>query len=377
MVYDFIIVGSGSVGAAAGFYATRAGQKVLMVDSAHPPHQQGSHHGDTRLIRHAYGKGTQYVPLLLRAQALWDELERLSGRRIMHRSGVISLGPEHSTFINEIKASSDAYHLDVKWFTATEVQQNWPQFVLPDNYVAAWEPQAGFLRTEMAIQSLVELAKQAGCAQLFNCPVESIENDNGLQKINTPEGAFLGKKLLLSCGTWAKYLQPELPITPVRKVFAWHQADGRYSENNQFPAFTARMPDGSQYYGFPADNNALKLGRHDGGQLIDQPEQRKPFGSVPTDGTETFDFLRRVLPGIGGCLHGEACTYDMSPDHHFIIDQLPGDPNRMIISGLSGHGFKFASVLGEIAAQFAQNIPLSFDLSSFSLSRFKSVSATP
>ena len=76
MKYDLIIIGSGSVGAAAGYYATRAGLNVLMTDAHMPPHQHGSHHGDTRLIRHAYGEGEKYVPLVLRAQMLWDELSR-------------------------------------------------------------------------------------------------------------------------------------------------------------------------------------------------------------------------------------------------------------------------------------------------------------
>lgn len=102
-----------------------------------------------------------------------------------------------------------------------------------------------------------------------------------------------------------------------------------------------------------------------------QPEDRKPFGSLAVDGSETFRFLRQFLPGVGVCLHGEACSYDVSPDEDFIIDTAPGDPDRLVITGLSGHGFKFASVLGELACQFAQNQPFSFDLTPFRLSRFQ------
>ncbi len=176
--------------------------------------------------------------------------------------------------------------------------------------------------------------------------------------------------MLVSAGTWVKRLIPTLPVTPVRKVFAWHQADGRFSEDNHFPAFTVETPDGSQYYGFPAINNELKVGRHDGGQPMDAPEQRTAFGSHDTDGSEVFRFLRRFLPGVGVCLNGEACSYDLSPDEDFIIDTLPGHPDMLIISGLSGHGFKFASVLGEIAAGFAAGHAAPFDLAPFSLARF-------
>ncbi|RWR01943.1 N-methyltryptophan oxidase [[Pantoea] beijingensis] len=370
MIYDLIVVGSGSVGAAAGFYATQAGLKVLMIDRAHPPHQQGSHHGETRLIRHAYGEGSRYVPLVLRAQQLWDELEQLSGERIMQRSGVLNLAPLDSPFIHNVIDSASQFNLNIEVLKPAEVCQRWPEFKVPDGYLAVFEPRSGYLKSEVAIRSWIQLAEKAGCAQLFNCAVDAIDREGELNRVQTAEGPFYGRKLLLSAGTWIKTLLPELPVTPVRKVFSWYQADGRYSENNKFPAFTAEMSDGTHYYGFPADNNALKVGKHDGGQHIDTPEQRKPFGAYAEDGSEVFNFMRHFLPGVGVCLRGSACSYDNSPDEDFIIDTLPDRPDTLLISGLSGHGFKFASVLGEIAAQFAAGKSSKFDLSPFSLSRF-------
>lgn len=370
MVYDLIIVGSGSVGAAAGFYATQAGLSVLMIDSAHPPHQQGTHHGETRLIRYAYGEGERYVPLVLRAQSLWDALEQQSGERIMHRSGILNLAPAHSPFIENVIHSAKTWQLDVQLLQADEVRQRWPQFTVPDGYIGVFEPKSGYLKCEEAVRSWIKLAEQAGCAQLFNCPVSDIGRDGELQQVTTLDGIYRARKLLVSAGTWVSELIADLPVTPVRKVFAWYQADGRYSENNHFPGFTVETPDGSHFYGFPADNNALKVGRHDGGQVMQTPQDRKPFGAVASDGSEAFRFLRQFLPGVGVCLHGEACSYDNTPDEDFIIDTLPDESNRLIITGLSGHGFKFASVLGELASEFAQDKPFSFDLTPFSLRRF-------
>jgi N-methyl-L-tryptophan oxidase len=369
MDYDLIIVGSGSVGAAAGCYATHSGLKVLMIDAAHPPHQQGSHHGNTRLMRHAYGEGEKYVPLVLRAQKLWDALEHISGEKIFHRTGVINLGPESSEFIANVESSAEKYSLKVEKLSASDVMERWPNIAVPDGYVGLLEQDSGVLRSEVAVATYIRQAKQGGCAQLFNCPVTGIRHTEDGAVVETAEGEYTGKKLLVSAGTWVTKLLPELPVTPVRKIFAWHQADGRYSEENHFPAFTGEMPDGSQYYGFPAEDNELKIGRHNGGQVISEPEQRRPFGSIASDGSEVFSFLRKFLPGVGGCLHGAACTYDNSPDEDFIIDTLPGHDNTLIITGLSGHGFKFASVLGEIACQFAQDKTPDFDLSPFALSR--------
>lgn len=371
MVYDLIIVGSGSVGAAAGFYATEAGLEVLMIDAAFPPHQAGSHHGDSRIIRHAYGEGEKYVPLLLRSQALWEALAERSETALFRRSGVINLAPGNSTFIRNAIASVKRFDLPCDIMNHAAITERWPVFSLPEDYIGVFEPQAGYLKPELAIANYVRLAEQAGCAQLFNCAVTAIHPGHAVSEVVTQEGSrYQGRKLLISAGTWVKQLLPSLPITPVRKVFSWHQADGRFSQENHFPAFTLETPDADHYYGFPAEQNALKVGKHTGGQPIDTPAQRTPFGSYQDDGSEVFGFLRRFLPGVGVCLTGQACSYDLSPDEDFIIDTLPENDQVMVISGLSGHGFKFASVLGEIAAGFAAGQPDSFDLSPFSLARF-------
>lgn len=370
MQYDLIIIGSGSVGAAAGYYARRAGLNVLMTDAHKPPHQEGSHHGSTRLIRHAYGEGERYVPLVLRAQQLWDEFAQSSGEAVFEKTGVINLGPASSDFLNNVAHSARQFELNVEELDAEAVMKRWPEIRIPQDYRAIFEPASGVLRSELAVETWIRLAREAGCAQQFNCPVTAIHHHTDGVTIDTADGSYSGKKLLISAGTWVTKLLPELPIQPVRKVFAWFQADGRYSAKNNFPAFTGELPNGDQYYGFPAEDNELKIGKHNGGQLISEPEERKPFGAVASDGSESFNFLRNVLPGIGGCLHGASCTYDNTVDEDFIIDTLPGHDNTLLITGLSGHGFKFAPVLGEIATQFAQGETTEFDLAPFSLARF-------
>ncbi|XP_055304444.1 N-methyl-L-tryptophan oxidase-like [Sitodiplosis mosellana] len=368
MIYDLIVVGSGSVGSAAGYYAAKAGLKVLMIDNGHPPHDQGSHHGETRLMRHAYGQGEIYVPMVLRAQQLWDELEEQVGERIMHRCGVINIGPNDSEYIRNANESASRYQIPVEMLTAEAVMKRWPQIKVPHGFVGVFEPNAGYLKSEVAIGHFIRLAKEAGCTQLFNCPTTGVTRDGDVQKVETANGVYFGRKLVFSAGTWLTKLLPKLPVQPVRKVFGWYQADDSYNENNKFPGFVFVIKDNeSEFYGFPANNNALKVGKHSGGQPINSPEERTPFGAFPEDNGELLDFLHSVFPGTRECIYGKSCTYDMSPDKHFIIHT---QPDQLIISGLSGHAFKFASVLGEIAAAFAQNKSSPFDLSPFSLSRF-------
>ncbi|HEY3590458.1 MAG TPA: FAD-dependent oxidoreductase, partial [Buttiauxella sp.] len=162
MHYDLIIVGSGSVGAAAGCYATHSGLNVLMIDSCHPPHQQGSHHGDTRLMRHAYGEGEKYVPLVLRAQKLWDALQEISGEKVFHRTGVINLGPADSAFISTVQSSAQTWSLPLETLTADDVMTRWPQLTVPENYLGLFEPDSGVLRSELAVATYIRLANQGG-----------------------------------------------------------------------------------------------------------------------------------------------------------------------------------------------------------------------
>lgn len=370
MIFDFIVVGSGSVGSAAGWYATKAGLRVLMIDNGYPPHDQGSHHGDTRLIRHAYGQGKLYVPMVLRAQQLWYELEKQCHERVMHRCGMINIGPKDHPFMVQVLESARHFELPIDILTPEETMKRWPQITVPDGYIAIYEQNSGYLKSEVAVQNYIRLAKEAGCAQLFNTSVNGIARDGNVQKVSTANGNFLGRKVLISAGTWVTKLLPDLAISPTRNVFSWHKSDDRYNENNNFPGFVIRSKDGSEYYGFPAKNNVIKLGKS-GGQPITSPEQRKPFGEVANDNIDISESIREFLPGVGSCLYGKSCTLANTPDGDFIIDTQPGEPNRLIIGGLSGHGFKFASVLGEIASAFAQEQTSPFDLESFSLSRFR------
>ncbi len=203
----------GSVGAAAGYYATRAGLNVLMTDAHMPPHQHGSHHGDTRLIRHAYGEGEKYVPLVLRAQTLWDELSRHNeDDPIFVRSGVINLGPADSAFLANVAHSAEQWQLNVEKLDAQGIMARWPEIRVPDNYIGLFETDSGFLRSELAIKTWIQLAKEAGCAQLFNCPVTAIRHDDDGVTIETADGEYQAKKAIVCAGTWVKDLLPELPV---------------------------------------------------------------------------------------------------------------------------------------------------------------------
>ena len=241
------------------------------------PSFRGKPSCDTRLIRHAYGEGERYVPLVLRAQALWDELAKQTEERIFERTGIINLGPARSDFLASVERSAKTFNLDVEKLDAAGIMSRWPEITVPDDYVGLFEAHSGVLHCETAIKTWIALAAKAGCAQLFNCPVEAIKHDADGVTVTTLDGEYTASRLLISAGTWVTRLLPDLPVQPVRKVFSWFQSDGRYSTQNKFPAFTGELPNGDQFYGFPSDKDALKIGKHNGGQIISSPEERKPW----------------------------------------------------------------------------------------------------
>ncbi|MEA0983627.1 FAD-dependent oxidoreductase, partial [Salmonella enterica] len=150
--------------------------------------------------------------------------------------------------------SAQQWQLNVERLDATAPMTRWPEIRVPDNYFGLFEADSGFLRSELAITTWLRPAREAGCAQLFNSQVSPIHHDDNGVTIETSEASYHASKALISAGTWFKALGPELPVQPVRKVFAWFKADGRSSTKNPFPALTVELPNGDHYYGLPAEN---------------------------------------------------------------------------------------------------------------------------
>ncbi|MCC8434346.1 N-methyl-L-tryptophan oxidase [Brevibacillus sp. M2.1A] len=373
--YDVIIVGAGSMGMAAGYYLAKQGVRTLMIDAFDPPHTMGSHHGDTRIIRHAYGEGKQYVPLALRAQQLWSELEQASGIPIFAKTGVLNAGPLNCTFLNEIRESAEQYSLPLEVLSATEVMQRWPGINLPADYYGCLEPASGVLYCENGIRAYRDLALASGATLLTNTPVTQLEPAENGFIVHTESASYHGDKVLLSAGAWNGSLLDSLglsiPLKPTRKTVAWFGADeGQYSADG-FPAFIFRLDD-SMFYGFPSfDGAGVKIGRHDGGHAIDPDKLERTFGTYLSDEGCVRSFLETYMPGAAGPLRqGKVCIYTMTPDEHFVIDRHPQHPQLVFAAGFSGHGFKFASAIGEATSQLLVEGASSLDLSMFSWKRF-------
>ncbi len=374
-VYDVIVVGAGSMGMSAGYYLARKGLRTLLIDAFDPPHREGSHHGEPRLIRHAYSGDPVYTELAVRAHRLWNEVEELTGTRLLEPSGVLNIADRTIYSFKERIAQSEALGVRTEWLDAAEIRARWPELTIPDSFEAMYEPDAGYLYSERCVEAYRKLALAQGAELLTYAIVRDLKVHSGAGGVTvyTADDKFHAGAVLLTAGAWFSTLAPfvNLPIRSVRKVVGWFETTGPGFDGGRFPGFTLGTPEGG-YYGFPNIGGAgLKIGRHDGGIPWTPGETLAPFGSRPEDEADLRRVLSAYMPGAAGRLkQGAVCKYEMSPDEDFIIDRHPEHPQVWVAGGFSGHGFKFASVIGERLADLVEKGKTDDSLRAFALDRF-------
>ncbi|MDB4865899.1 MAG: N-methyl-L-tryptophan oxidase [Cohnella sp.] len=376
--YDVIVVGAGAMGMSAGYHLAARGLKTLLIDADDPPHRSGTHHGETRIIRHAYGEGRGYTPMALRAQTLWYELEKETGRKLFLPTGFLQTGEPGSQMLAEMISSAQEHGLPVEILEADEIRSRWPGLALPDSQIGCYEGDSGVLLCESCVAAYREAALARGAKLKVMTQVLDIQADTDGATVVTRDASYRTNALVLTAGKFAGPMLRGMGLTPslqpIRKTVAWFPTATNQYDSGHFPAFLVDLPEGI-YYGFPSiDGSGVKVGRHDGESRpapADGP--LAPFGAYPEDGQDVSQYVLRYMPGVSPApVKGSSCTYTMTPDEHFIVDRHPAYPHIAIGAGFSGHGFKFASVIGEMLAKMAAKEAPGFDISLFSLGRFRS-----
>jgi sarcosine oxidase len=355
--YDVIVLGVGGMGSAAAFELARRGHRVLGLEQFTLAHDRGSSHGQTRVIRQAYSDHSAYVTLLRRAYERWFDLEQRSGCPLFTVCGCLTLGQADGDRVSGVLQAAWEHDLPVERIAAAELRRRFPPFRLDDDFVGVLEPQAGFLRVEDCVATYAGEARRLGADLRTHETVLSWEATGSGVIVRTASGNFAAERLIVSAGAWAGRLlaQLGLPLTVRRMVLSWHAtADDALFHQDCFPVYRAQVPEGI-FYGFPViDEHGHKVARSDSGTDIGGPDElnRTP---TPADEAECLPFLDRYLPAVIGPARGSrVCMYTMTPDRNFILDQHPYHASVIIAAGFSGHGFKFASVVGEILADLAE-----------------------
>jgi len=355
-MYDVAVIGLGGMGSSAAYHLARRGSKVIGFDQFTPPHDQGSTHGRTRLIRQAYFEHPDYVPLIRRAYELWNELSNESGRSLFHHVGLLEAGPREGVLIPGIRQSASRHQLTIENLSPREASSRFPGIVVPEEMEVVFEPTAGVLDVEHCVEAALTLAKNNGAILRFNEGIIDWKRDGQGFVLTTIDGRYYSSRLVVAGGPWGASVLASLniPLRVLRKTLHWFATkDDRFNAASSFPAFLVET-DHRYFYGFPVtDELGLKVAEHSGGDVVADPSQVERR-ELSTDRLGVDDFMGKWLPGVSQHQTAFAtCLYTMSPDEHFLVGEYPAVPGVYFIAGLSGHGFKFASVMGEVMADLA------------------------
>lgn len=368
------VVGCGAVGAAAAHSLANAGHDVLALDRFGVPNGVGSSHGRSRIFRLAYHEGETYVPLLRRSLAAWRTLDETRERpgALFRRTGSLAIGPPDSEVVTGAQETCETHGIDHEVLSAADVGERFPAWTLADGYRAVFQPDGGLLDPERCLTALVEAARAAGATVRGNVRVDAVrETGNGV-RIESSAGSHEVARAVVAAGPWTADLVPVLDdlLTVTRHVHCRvGTPDPARVAPDAFPVFVLDTLDGRQFYGLPAHRvPGVKVGRTDTDASVETPH---PLDCPAPDESDSVErFVDATLGGSTGVLSAGVCPITNSPDGDYVVDRAPGGDRVVVAAGLSGHGFKTAPAVGDLAAGLATETAPPVDPEPFRLDRF-------
>jgi sarcosine oxidase len=376
--FDVAVIGLGAMGSAALFNLARQGRRVIGIEQFEPGHDKGSSHGESRIIRLSYFEHPSYVPLARRAMEKWRELEQLCGHNILTVTGVLEAGYPGCPIVEGSLEASRLHDLDHEVLSAAEINRRFPAFKVPPHWTGLYQPEGGFLRPELAIQQFVGLAERHGAEVRTGTRVLAIEPLGSGVRVRTETGEIEAGSVIVATGAWigdfAPELKPHLKLT--RQVLGWFEPlQPAYYSPDRCPVFILESEDDA-CYGFPDfAGTGVKTASHRKGAYLPSADDLSQDGGA-ADEAQIRRMLALAMPEANGPLRAmRTCMYTRTPDEDFVIDRSSADPRIILASPCSGHGFKFASVIGEVLADLALGKTPANDISRFKLERFRRQSA--
>ncbi|MDQ4099309.1 MAG: N-methyl-L-tryptophan oxidase [Chloroflexota bacterium] len=347
---DVLVLGGGTMGTAAGWAVARRGHSVRVAEQFDHIHALGSHGGITRIFRHAYAEGADYVPWALRADDEWMGLQERTGESILHRVGCLDMSAPGYSWAQQAREAADAHSLGYDWIDGREIRRRFPAWNVPDDFAGCYTADAGYLLVEPALRAMATEMQEAGGMLQTHCRVNNWSVDGDGVRIESARGTFTADRLIVTGGAWNIHLLTPLglPLEVRRKPIFWFESERPQTITpDALPCWIAEYDDGNAY-GLPQVEIAgAKAGMHSGGETADPEELDREVHPHDLEAA-IGPFMRRYMNGITGRLISSAvCMYTMTPDEDFVIDRHPEHSNVAFAAGFSGHGFKFAPVAGQ------------------------------
>lgn len=369
--FDVGIAGLGAMGSMAALELALRGKRVIGFDRFRPPHPFGSSHGKSRIIREAYFEHPQYVPLVQRAYQQWAALEQASSRQLLVPTGGLMIGPPGGTLLRGARTSALEHNLPFEELPATVLRSRFPMFEPHETDVGLFEPRAGVLLPEAALEATLQLAEAAGAELHFDEPVTTWSAGEAVT-VRSAAGHWRVEKLILAAGAWMAGSLPRtaLPLKVARQTLFWFAPSAAVAATpDRMPIFIWEWEPERMFYGFPDLGEGVKVAIHHEGQSTDPDQVRRTV--YPGDADPLREVMATRMPRLAGSLRQTAvCLYTNTPDGDFILDRHPDEPRVILASPCSGHGFKFAPAIGEALADMVEDRVPRFDLAPFRLSRF-------
>ena len=370
--YEYIVLGLGGFGSAAAYWlARRAGTEVLGLEQFELGHVRGESQDHSRIIRLSYHT-PGYVELAKFAYRAWEELEGESGEQIVLRTGGLDVGPRASAIpLNTYSDSMDAAGVKYERLDADEIMRRWPQWRLRDDMHGLFQEQSGIAMAARANATHVRMAREHGATLYDRSLVDAIRPEEGEIEVSTAGATYRCRRLVITAGAWSNRALAsvgiQLPLRVTKEqvtYFASHQLD--QFQPGRFPIWI--WMDDPCFYGFPAFGEAgPKAGQDAGGQ--ETTAETRTFEPDLDALNRVVRFLERHLPGaLGPIIYTRTCLYTLTPDRDFVLDLLPEYPEIAIAIG-GGHGFKFASLIGQILSDLAIDGHSPRDLAAFRIDR--------
>ncbi|AZC62742.1 N-methyl-L-tryptophan oxidase [Pseudomonas chlororaphis] len=383
--FDVVVVGLGAMGAATLYQLAKRGVKVAGIDRFAPPHDQGSSHGDTRITRQAVGEGVAYVPLAIRAQQIWRELEAEQDERLFEQCGVLVMTSSATPtgqdgapdFTANTLALARQFGIEHEALDAAQIRQRFPQFApIHDSALGYFEPGGGYVRPERCIDAQLNLARQLGATLITGETVLGIDSDPGRVQVTCQNRRISAAKVVVCAGMWSSQLLGapfDKLLRVCRQTLYWYQLAEPLIFPEQSPSFIVHgASDEQTCYGFPPipGEGSMKIATEQYSETSTPDSLDRQVSAAQSEAMYRDLVLANIAGVTPQLVKSAVCAYTLTPDSHFIIDEHPRLANVTVVSACSGHGFKHSAAIGEALAQRLVDGRSKIDLSAFSLARF-------
>ncbi|QTT89703.1 N-methyl-L-tryptophan oxidase [Pseudomonas chlororaphis] len=383
--FDVVVVGLGAMGAATLYQLAKRGLKVAGIDRFAPPHDQGSSHGDTRITRQAVGEGVAYVPLAIRAQQIWRELEAEQDERLFEQCGVLVMTSSATPtgqdgtpdFTANTLALARQFGIEHEALDAAQIRQRFPQFApIHDSALGYFEPGGGYVRPERCIDAQLNLARQLGATLLTGETVLGIDSDPGRVQVTCQNRRISAAKVVVCAGMWSSQLLGapfDRLLRVCRQTLYWYQLAEPLIFPEHSPSFIVHgASDEQTCYGFPPipGEGSMKIATEQYNETSAPDRLDRQVSAAQSEAMYRDLVLANIAGVTPQLVKSAVCAYTVTPDSHFIIDEHPRLANVTVVSACSGHGFKHSAAIGEALAQRLVDGRSEIDLSAFSLARF-------